>query len=192
MIAPNKQNLILLKNQKKVTQNGYKLLKEKRAGLIVYFLKLSKQGKEREMELMQNSSANISQFEEFFGLYDTQKLNSYLTGTPSSAVKVGKKRISGVYVDSIELEVKSSARARLKHNVQTKLDTFCDILPSFIELSQLKLNCKHIADEILKTNRQIANLEKTIDTINSDIKYIRGVLSDKENLEKGILIKLFL
>jgi vacuolar-type H+-ATPase subunit D/Vma8 len=52
MIAPNKQNLILLKNQKKVTQNGYKLLKEKRAGLIVYFLELSKKGKELKRKFL--------------------------------------------------------------------------------------------------------------------------------------------
>jgi vacuolar-type H+-ATPase subunit D/Vma8 len=192
MIAPNKQNLIQLKIQKKVTQNGYKLLKEKRAGLIVYFLKLSKQGKVFELELMKNNDANIHQFEQFFGLYDILKLNNYLAGTPATLLAVGKKRISGVYVDSIDLKVDSALKPKLKSNVQSTLDRFCTTLPRFIELSQLKLNCKHIADEILKTNRQIANLEKTIDTINSDIKYIRSVLSDKENLEKGILIKLFL
>jgi vacuolar-type H+-ATPase subunit D/Vma8 len=115
-----------------------------------------------------------------------------LVRSPATFLTITKKRVSGVYIDSINIEVLPPTRDMLKRQVQGVLEDFADMFPVFIELIQLKLNCSHIAQEILKTNRQIANLEKTIETINGNIKYIRSVLSDKENLEKGILMKIFL
>jgi vacuolar-type H+-ATPase subunit D/Vma8 len=191
MIAPNKQNLIQLGNQKKVTQSGYRLLKEKRAGLISYFLNLSKSGKEVELELISNTSQSISKVAKLFSIYDIYQLNKYLFGEPSTYLYVSKKRISGVYIDSIHIEISAPIKKRLKNPIQKNLKAFSHTFPLLIKLAQHKLNCNHIAEEILKTNRQIANLEKRIESITASIKYINSVLSDKENLEKGILIKLF-
>lgn len=191
MIAPNKQNLIQLNNQKKITQNGYKLLKEKRAGLIKYFLELSREGKKLEFDVSKylkyiNSSGRL------FSIYDIIELNKYLFGNPSTYIHVSKKRVSGVYIDIIHIEISTSIRTKLKEIVQNKLESFSDIFPMLVKLGQLKLNCSRLAEEILKTNRQISNLEKKIEDITSITKKIRAILSDKENLEKGILMKLFI
>jgi vacuolar-type H+-ATPase subunit D/Vma8 len=191
MIAPNKQNLILLGAQKKVTQSGYKLLKEKRAGLITYFLELSKTGKSIELELNTNHLNRVRLLGNFFSIYDIYELNDYLLGNPCSYLHISKKRVSGVYVDSIHIEVASLIKKNLKSIVSHNLRDFSHTFPLLIKLAQLKLNCKNLAAEILKTNRQIASLDKKIEEINNTIKYIKAVLSDKENLEKGILLKLF-
>lgn len=192
MIAPNKQNLIILKNQQKTTQNGYKLLKEKRAGLIMYFLELSKKGKILEKKISEDYSNNLTNSFNQMSRYDISDLNARLATPPTVTVGVHKKRVSGVIIDLIDVNISSKPRPFLKKQVQSVLTNFSGSLPSFIELIQLKLNCKHIADEILKTSRQIANLEKKIESTAKDIKYIKSILSDKENLEKGILMKLFL
>jgi vacuolar-type H+-ATPase subunit D/Vma8 len=191
MIAPNKQNLIYLGNQKKTTQSGYKLLKEKRAGLIKYFLELSKTGKEIETEILNNHAKNISKSISFLSIYNIYQLNSYLFGQPAIYSNISKKRVSGVYIDSIHIEVLQQVRDKLKNIVQNSLNNFSLSFPLLVKLAQLKLNCKYLAEEILKTNRQIANLEKKIQDINMTIKRIKSILNDKENLEKGILIKLF-
>jgi vacuolar-type H+-ATPase subunit D/Vma8 len=191
MIAPNKQNLIQLGNQKKLTQNGYKLLKEKRAGLITYFLDLSATGKQIEIDLVTNHAKHIHDSKNLLSIYDIYNLNNYLFGDPSTYLHVSKKRVSGVRIDSIHVEVSAQPKEKLKKSVQIKLNDFSYSFPFIIKLAQLKLNCNNISQEILKTNRQIANLEKKIEDIDDTIKQIKAVLSDRENLEKGILIKLF-
>ena len=191
MIAPNKQNLIQLNNQKKATLNGYKLLKEKRAGLIKYFLGLSKEGKKYELNNQNNYDFAFSTAK-LFSIYDIDDLNSYLLKSSESSICVLKKRVSGVYITTIEVETNIILQNRLKEITQNKLIHFSEIFPNIIKLTQLKLNCKLIAEEISKTNRQILNLEKKIEDINTTTKKIKSILSDKENLEKSILVKLFI
>ena len=53
----------------------------------------------------------------------------------------------------------------------------------------MKLNTKRIASEILKVNRQISNLERKVEDILAQIKYIQNSLMEKENFEKSVLIK---
>ena len=46
-----------------------------------------------------------------------------------------------------------------------------------------------MAYEILKTNRQISNIEKKIEEFTHQIKWIQSTLQEKDNLEKSTLIK---
>ncbi len=191
MLAPNKQNLILLKNKVKSMNNGFKLLKEKRAGLIITFLNFAKEGKVLESHLNKDMDISLNNFKSSTVFTNNEDLSDTLSSVPSTKLRTGKKRISGVYIDKLSLTAVSPERKDLKNSIQFSFDQFTSQFPKLIELSQLKINVNKLAEEILKTNRQISNLERKIEDTHAQIKYIKSALMERENLEKSILMKLF-
>jgi len=191
MIAPNKQNLLLLKSQKKLVKNGHKLLKEKRAGLIINFLELAQKGKKLEQELSEGIQKVLDIYHKSITFTDTKKLIESLTKIPAMKLAVGKKKMSGVYITKLNIDVKKPEREDLKDDLRIGLNNFSKILPLVLQVSQLKLNCSKISTEITKTSRQISNLERKMDDIDQQSKFIRATLQEKENLEKATLIKIF-
>lgn len=191
MISPNKQNLILLKQQKKLTQNGHKLLKEKRNGLIINFLQICKEGKSLEQELLSKINGFLEKYNGITSFISTSQLLDALTKTPGLSLMVEKKRLSGVYINQFILTVEPPQRELLKKVLQDVLSNFGELFKGIVELSQTKINAENISLEIHKTNRQISNLEQKIEQIEQDIKYIKSALMEKENYEKSVLMKIF-
>jgi len=191
MIAPNKQNLILLKGQLKLIQNGHKLLKEKRAGLISHFLEFARRGKLIEQSLFKEFSVVLNTYEKSLTFVSVESLFKNLPAIPAMLFKSVRKRLSGVYIQNFSIKIEAPARENIKIDIQNSLTDFSYLFPLMLELVQLKINTKFLAEEILKTNRQIANLEeKTLNT-QADIKFIQTALNEKENFEKATLIKIF-
>jgi vacuolar-type H+-ATPase subunit D/Vma8 len=191
MLAPNKQNLLLLKSQIKLVKNGLKLLKEKRSGLIYTFLELSKKGKEMELKISDQVTDILEKYEIDTALVSTYSLIEALEATPAMDLVTKKKRISGVYVDDLDIKLTSPKRDNLKTGIRDVLSLFASFFPIILELSQLKLNVQRIATEIQKVGRQISNLERKVEDINAQIKFIKTALMEKENFEKAVSIKLF-
>jgi vacuolar-type H+-ATPase subunit D/Vma8 len=191
MIAANKQNLLSLKKQKKNLLNGLRLLKEKRSSLIILFLKTSKEGKELEIRLSLLWQEFLSFFKTHTSLISQEALNQDIDVVPSLNMTISKKRITGVYIDKFSLLIRSPIRSLFKEPIQSIFKKFNLVFPDFVELAQLKSNSLKISREIIKTKRQINNLENKIVDISQNIKYIQNSLQEKSNSEKAILIKLF-
>lgn len=191
MLAPNKQNLLILKNQKNLVKNGYKLLKEKRSGLIFIFLDLAKQGKILENRIAKELSLVLKNYNQSLAFVTVEDLVKNLPKLPVMDLKVFKKRVSGVYVDNLNINLASIKRENLKSSIIEPLTLFANYFPILLELSQLKINCTRIALEIKKVSRQISNLENKIQEVDQEIKFIDNALMEKTNLEKATLIKIF-
>ena len=191
MIAPNKQNLLLLKSKKKLVTKGHKLLKEKRSALIIKFVELSIEGKKLEKQLSSKIKIILDNYFSSLTFIDFEKLIENLPAQPSTNLKVDIKKSSGVYIKNLKLELQSPDRSYLKPDLQKSLTIFADFLALILEYSQIRINCQEIADQILKTNRQISNLERKIEDIDLDTKKIKSTLEEISNLEKATLIKIF-
>jgi len=191
MLAPNKQNLILAKSQKKLFQNGYKLLKEKRTGLIVKFIEMLDQGKVLEIELKKEISLVLKNYQSQISLTNLLEFEHALNYIPSHDITISQKKISGVWLKNIQINLKSPFRSEIKNNLNSVLAIFGGYLPKILKLTQLKINCQLFASEIHKTNRQISNLERKIETKEKEIKFIKDALMQKESLERATLIKIF-
>ena len=134
----------------------------------------------------------------FIKLYDSStalisnsSLAKSLEPLPATSLSVEKKRITGVYIESFNLQVQNPLRSGLKPAIKSIFEIFGRIFPDFVKLAQMKSNCTKISKEIIKTNRQINNLENKIVEIAADIKYINSALQEKANSEKAVLIKIF-
>ena len=191
MIAPNKQNLLLLKSKKKLVTKGHKLLKEKRSALIIKFVELSIEGKKLEKQLSSKIKIILDNYFSSLTFIDFEKLIENLPTQPSTNLKVDIRKSSGVYIKNLKLELQSPDRSYLKPDLQKSLTIFADFLALILEYSQIRINCQEIADQILKTNRQISNLERKIEDIDLDTKKIKSTLEEISNLEKATLIKIF-
>ena len=191
MISPNKQNLLLLKKKAKLTANGHKLLTEKRNGLILNFLEISRRGKELEKQLADKINGYLSNYKSVSMFVSTDEFLSALTKYTGLSLVLQKKKVSGVYISSYELAVNQPSREKLKPALRDVLNQFGPLFKEILLLSQAKNNAQNMAEEIHKTNRQIANLDQKQVEIATDIKYIKAALMEKENYEKSVLMKIF-
>jgi len=191
MLAPNKQNLLLQKKRQKSVDLGLKLLKEKRTGLIKSFLDLAREGKLKQSEISTQIEAYFIKYNSRMSLVDINTLINSLTIEPNSYIDIKKKRISGVQVENLKIQLKSSINLKIKDDLVDLINEFTEYLPKILMISQLKNSCKLISKEIEKVNRQIANLENQTIDLTGQIKQIQSVLNERENLEKATLIQLF-
>jgi vacuolar-type H+-ATPase subunit D/Vma8 len=191
MLAPNKQNLLYLKKQKKVIANGLKLLREKRTSLVVMFLDLARKGRDLEQQLSRDLQQVLDRYKLSTTFASGSKLIEALAPQPALGLEVVKKRTSGVYLSHLELGLKLPERENIKLDLREGLTNFGKFFPLVLEVSQLKLNCTRISQEIEKTNRQISNLENRMEDLKAQEKFIATSLNEKANLEKATLIKLF-
>lgn len=191
MIAPNKQNLLLLKTTLKSQQNGHRLLKEKRSGLILSFLQLAKQGKKLESEISTNRQAILSSYLQSLNLVSPASINLSLDFQPVLELVSSKKKISGVSIIELSAKLNLPNRQNLRLPIQITLANFANLFPNLITLSQLKTSCQSLALEIKKVARQINNLEQKTNQTQLDLKFIKQALDERSNLEKATLIKTF-
>lgn len=191
MIAPNKQNLIRFKKQIKTFKSGHKLLTEKRNGLIKLFLDMAREGKELELQLSSELGTVVRSYIASLTYISVQDLENALPQIPVSSLQTKKKRISGVYVENLGIEIKPPKRDHLRKNISQPLERFAEYFPILLKVSQLRINCKRIGAEITKTNRQISNIEKKIEEADATIKYIQEFLTDLENMNKATLNRIF-
>ncbi len=191
MLAPNKQNLLLLKKQKNTYKNGHKLLQEKRNGLILSFLNLSRKGKEMEQKMSKDLSKILSLYDKNLSFISAKAILDNLTNEPAVNLTVKKKRLSGVQVQDLQIEVNPPKREIFKQGIRTSLEKMGQYLPTLLELVQLRQTCASLGIEILKTGRQISAIEGRIEETEAQVKWIKSTLDEKSNLEKSILITIF-
>lgn len=191
MIAPNKQNYLLLKRQLKTIVSGHKLLKEKRNGLILAFLELCRKGDLLEHELRGEIKQILDVYEQSMTLVSSEDLASSINPSCKMKLDVSKKRMSGVRLTQFAMELGTKLQESIKPDINESLLMFQHTFPKVMEMIQLQINCKKLSLEITKTNRQIANVENNIEGIKSTLKFISLTLQEKENQTKSILIKLF-
>ncbi len=191
MIAPNKQNLILLKGQKKLLANGYKLLKEKRTGLIVTFLEMANEGKSLEIELREYLNTVVTNYRVATRFMSGDSISNSFQVDPKYHLSINRKRISGVYVTLLKINMQVLGNSNLKPALIKTFTHFNYLFPKLVLLGQKRINILRVAAEIKKTSRQIINLERKIENTNGDLKYVKMMLMEKDNFEKATLIKIF-
>ena len=154
-------------------------------------MEFAKRGKELENKISEELQKSLKVYNQSLTFINTQILLGVLQRIPAINLKTNKKRVSGVRIQSLAVKVKPPKRDNIKPDISYGLNNFAKYFPVLLELVELKINTEKLASEIIKTNRQISNLENKLDKIDSDIKYIQDTLQEKQNLEKATLIKIF-
>ncbi|GAB4143904.1 MAG: hypothetical protein OHK0017_01890 [Patescibacteria group bacterium] len=155
------------------------------------FLDMCREGKELESSLNSSLEPVLQNYDRNATFISTPNLLGHLKTQATTALKVETVRISGVLLEKINYRSKLPDRTNLKPKLAESLNAFGAYFPKILQVTQIKHNTQKIAKEILKTNRQIANLENRIEEIEQNIKFINNSINERLNFEKAVLINIF-
>jgi len=197
-VNPTRMELLKLKDRKKLAIKGHGLLKEKRNALIMEFFNILDQVKglrERVEKKLEQSFADLILAKTMMGDFAVRKAAMSVKG--SLDISVDTRNIMGVTVPVIEYEdVKKSMTQRGYGIVDTsaKLDEssrgFEEVIKLILDLSEIEMTVKLLANEIESTKRRVNALEHIIiPRLQNTVRYIEMRLEEMER-ENFVRLKM--
>ncbi|PYE51174.1 V-type ATP synthase subunit D [Deinococcus yavapaiensis] len=195
-ISPTRTALLASKAQLKLATNGAELLKRKRDALIGEFFALVRDALSAREELTRvTKGAYTSLFSA--KAWDTPEAveSLSLASTGEMNVHMQIQSVYGVKVPRINLpEAKNSANFSPitvgPRTIQAAED-FQGVMQAIIRVAATETKLRRIGEEIKKTSRRVNALEQVVvPGIQDDIRFIRGVLDQREREESFRLKKI--
>lgn len=184
-VNPTRISLLKLRKDLKIASKGYKLLKDKRDGLMKAFIKIIKEAKNLRAEVNQ-------EMPKFFRLYfiataeTPQKFldSAFLLPNAKVSLKRNHETIMSVATPKFELQKEGQALSHGFLETSGDLDIAIRMLetffPKIIKLAQLEKSAENLAIEIEKTRRRASALENTmIPNLKLTIKFISRRLEEQ-------------
>jgi len=195
-IKATRMELLKLKRQGKTAQRGYKLLKEKRDGLMKKFMEIILQTKAQRDFLEQKLSNASKQF----ALSTSNMLSGEVEeifSLPSAKIKIDveTQNIMSVWIPKfqyvIEGDVKCYSDFSSPLGMAQSLTSFWDALALMIDLAGNEHSSRLLSYEIEKTRRRVNALEYVIiPEIKRKVKFITSKLDEQERSEKIVRMKI--
>lgn len=195
-IKATRMEYLKLKRRRKTALRGYKLLKEKRDGLMKKFMEIIKETKQTRKEMEESLASAGKQFaistssimekevEEFFAL-------------PALKITVTSKEenIMSVWVPefdySIEGNFKTYSDFTSPLGMTSALKKFWKSFEIMVKLAGTEHAARLLSFEIEKTRRRVNALEYVIiPQIQTKMKYISAKLDEQERAEKITRLKI--
>lgn len=199
-VSPTRMNLLLLKRQIKVAEQGVKLLKTKRDALFSEFRKMIEPLLEKEEELDRALFGATRALTLALGVDGPEKIAStaLVTRRKDLSLEMRERKMWGVKMLDIaaaRLRRKMSERGYSPLTVSTRIDfaaeRFERAVEVLLELAPMEIRLKKLGEEIKKTVRRVNALEqKVIPDLQVQVRFIRQVLEDREREDKFRLKKL--
>lgn len=207
-INPTRSELLKLKKRIKLAERGHKLLKEKRDGLMVQFIKLINQSKEHRGDLDQRLDRAFTSLAISRSLMRTGDLE-YLFSGPSGnrGVDMKTKYVMSTKVPLFSLRKEKPRKNYGFYGVPAEVDSMCgefnSVLESLARLAETEKAIKLLAQDLEKTRRRvnalehiiIPNLKETAKSIKmkldemerssfSNLRIIKGMIEAREEKER--------
>ncbi|AFZ67838.1 V-type ATP synthase subunit D [Deinococcus peraridilitoris] len=195
-ISPTRTALLASKAQLKLANNGAELLKRKRDALIGEFFALVKDALSAREEL---SGVSKGAYVSLFGAkaWDSPEAVESLSLAQGGELSVNMQieSVYGVKVPRIELpDAKNNASfSPITVGARTiqAAEDFQRVMGAVIRVAATETKLRRIGEEIKKTSRRVNALEQVVvPGIQDDIRFIRGVLDQREREESFRLKKI--
>ncbi len=195
-INPTRQELLSLKTRLKTTQNGHKLLKEKRDGLMKSFMSIIREAQSLRIKIEKEMGDSFFSFIFFASKVDRAIVEeSLIAPTKSIKFQALTKNVMGVDLPSFDYKEEGGFLCYDLATTSTSLDRslikFSEILKDMVKLAEIEHSAKLLAIEIEKTRRRVNALEHVfIPDIKETIKYIADKLGEQERASIITLMKV--
>jgi V/A-type H+/Na+-transporting ATPase subunit D len=165
-VTPTRITLLKLKKELVVAQRGYKLLKDKRDGLVKKFIATIRIAAETRKEVEET-------LHEAFASYSMASLTilpqfietAFMLPSAKTNLSVKIQHVMSVPIPHIESTTEGSFLSYGFLNTSGDLDvamkTFYDVLPKIIQMAELEKTAERLAEEIERTRRRVSALENT-------------------------------
>ncbi len=199
-VSPTRMNLLLLRRQIKVAEQGVRLLKTKRDALFAEFRKMIDPLLERERELDRALQQATRVLTLALGVDGPERLAStaMVTRRKDLALEMQERKMWGVKmldIAGVKLRRRLLDRGYSPLTVSTRIDfaaeRFEEAVEILLALAPMEIRLKKLGEEIKKTVRRVNALEqKVIPELRQQVKFIRQVLEDREREDKFRLKRL--
>ncbi|MDD5750865.1 MAG: V-type ATP synthase subunit D [Candidatus Pacebacteria bacterium] len=195
-IKATRMELLRLKRNLKTAQRGYKLLKEKRDGLMKKFMELVRQVKSQRATLEAELADGFRSFAvTTASLHQKEVQELFLAPASSVDAEVAQENVMSVWIPkfkhSIEGNFRSYSSFSAPMGTGRVLKKFWQTLGLMLELAGQEHSARLLSFEIEKTRRRVNALEYVIiPEVKKKIKYISSKLDEQERSEKIIRLKI--
>lgn len=185
-ISASKMVLLKLKTRKTTAERGYKLLKDKRDGLMKTFLDIIREAKKLRID----AENKLREAQKHFLMAETTMSKEWVISALAVPLKTMTMRMSTKNIMSVRIPVfdvsfqKSGNTADLM-SMNTEflaaINEFTGVVEILIKLAETEKTIENMALEIEKTRRRVNSLEyKMIPEINEMLKLVRMKLAEQE------------
>ena len=192
-VNPTRQELLKLKRKLKTSKRGYKLLKDKRDGLMKQFMSIIREAK----DLRENVEAELAVGFKAY-LFASAKMppemlkSAFLLPSKKTYLSADVKNVMSVDVPVFEYKEEGDFLSYGFSFTASELDVaiqkFSDTLKDMVRLAEVEHSAKLLAEEIEKTRRRVNALEYVfIPRMEETIKFIQTKLGEQE---RGNIITL--
>lgn len=185
-VNPTRMELLRLKKRVKTAKRGYKLLKEKRDGLMKQFMSIIKDARSLREKIEEKLPQSLKDFLFTSADMRPEALEEALA-YPSQEISLESsiKNIMSVNVPEFKFEQKGDFLCYSLGSTSSQLDdslkTFSFLLSNMIKLAEIEHSASLLAAEIEKTRRRVNALEYVlIPNLEETVKFITLKLDEQE------------
>jgi V/A-type H+-transporting ATPase subunit D len=194
-IAATKTNLIQTKKTLSLTQEGYELLDEKRSILMLEITRVAGLVENAQSQLydeLKKAYAILDMATVTMGRNRLEELS--LAVNIESDLKISNRRLMGVNIPEVSLDIKENAPYYSLYDVSFYVDQsvakFKEALSLAAKLAEKEITLLRLAQELRKTIRKVNALEKIyLPYYHEAVKHISDRL-DEESREAFSMLKL--
>ncbi|NQV12878.1 MAG: V-type ATP synthase subunit D [Parcubacteria group bacterium] len=195
-VNPTRMELLRLKKRVKTAKRGYKLLKEKRDGLMKQFMAIIREAKEMREQVEGKMPEALKSF--LFASADMrpEALEESLA-MPSQKVSLESevKNVMSVNVPQFTFKQEGKFLCYSLSSTSSQLDdslrTFSDSLQDMIKLAEIEHSAALLAEEIEKTRRRVNALEYVmIPDLETTVRFITLKLGEQERAGIAMVMRV--
>jgi V/A-type H+/Na+-transporting ATPase subunit D len=194
-IAPTKSNLLALKRQLDLAEEGYDLLEQKRQILILELMHRLNRAETTEKRVTEALSHGFTALREAELDIGSKALDAAALGVVvEHEVKITSQHLMGLRIPRVRADVASAGvqfgLGGTSANTDVAMNRFVELLPMLAELAELENAVLRLARELRKTQRRCNALSKIlIPDYQQAISYITEVLEERER-EAFVILKM--
>lgn len=195
-VNPTRMELLRLKKRVKTAKRGYKLLKEKRDGLMKQFMAIIREAKEMREQVEGKVPEAFKSF--LFASADMrpEALEQSLA-MPAQKVSLDSevKNVMSVDVPQFTFKQEGDFLCYSLSSTSSQLDdslrTFSDSLQDMIKLAEIEHSAALLAEEIEKTRRRVNALEYVmIPDLETTVRFITLKLGEQERAGIAMVMRV--
>lgn len=195
-VKATRMELLKLKRQLKTAKRGYKLLKEKRDGLMKKFMEIIREAKTKRQELVASLGVASKEFAlSTSNLFEKEVEETF--SAPSSKIELSMEteNVMSVLIPRFSHKIEGDFKCYSDFSsplaLKNSLTSFWNALEVMILLAGIEHSARLLSFEIEKTRRRVNALEYVIiPDVKKKIKFISSKLDEQERSEKIVRMKV--
>jgi len=195
-VNPTRMELLKLKKRVKTAKRGYKLLKEKRDGLMKQFMAIIKQARDYRERVEKNLPKAFKSFMFAAAEMQPETIEESLA-MPAQKILLESRIKNVMSVNVPQFTFKKTGNflcyglATTSSQLDDSLYTFSEVLEDMVKLAEIEHSANLLAEEIEKTRRRVNALEYVlIPNLIETVKFITLKLDEQERAGITVLMRV--